>query len=97
MQTNDLYNGREAEVIAQVCTAATSNPAPWLRPLQFSDGYSYSKTKLDASLRELVQDRKSVKSVKGQVAVKRDDVDLVVRVFDTDAIAMSDRVSDEGV
>ncbi|KAF8559847.1 hypothetical protein OG21DRAFT_1480566 [Imleria badia] len=65
MQSNDLYNGREAEVIAQ-----------------FNDGYSYSKTKLDASLRELVQDRKSVKSVKGQVAVKKDDVDLVMKEFD---------------
>lgn len=42
-------------------------------------------------------DRKSVKSVKGQVAVKKEDVDLIVRVFDIDANAMSDRISGEGV
>lgn len=43
-------------------------------------------------------DRKSVKSVKGQVAVKKDDVDLIVRVSDIDAKnAMFDRISGEGV
>ncbi|KAF9227593.1 hypothetical protein BS17DRAFT_746199 [Gyrodon lividus] len=65
MQSGDLYNGREPEVIAQ-----------------FNDGYFYSKTKLDASLRELVVDRKSAKSLKNQVVVKKDDVDLIVKEFD---------------
>lgn len=69
----------------------------FLRPPQFSDGYSYSKTKLDASLRELGQDRKSVKSIKGQVTVKKDDVDLIVRAFDIGANATSDRLSGEGI
>lgn len=31
-----------------------------------------------------MQDRKSVKSIKGQVAVKKDDIDLIVRAFDVD-------------
>ncbi|KAI9571272.1 hypothetical protein HD554DRAFT_2074791 [Boletus coccyginus] len=79
MQTNDLYDGREAEVIAQ-----------------FNDGYSYSKTKLDASLRELVHDRKSVKSVKGQVAVKKDDVDFVVKEFDISQAQAEKALSENG-
>ncbi|KAH0827122.1 hypothetical protein J3R83DRAFT_4810 [Lanmaoa asiatica] len=79
MQTNDLYNGREAEVIAQ-----------------FSDGYSYSKTKLDASLRELVPDRKSIKSVKGQVTVKKDDVDFIVKEFDISQAQAEKALSENG-
>ncbi|KAF8136654.1 hypothetical protein EV363DRAFT_1158616, partial [Boletus edulis] len=74
-----LYNGREAEVIAQ-----------------FNDGYSYSKTKLDASLRELVHDHKSVKSVKGQVAVKKDDVDLIVKEFDISQAQAEKVLSENG-
>ncbi|KAF8844541.1 hypothetical protein BDN67DRAFT_722638 [Paxillus ammoniavirescens] len=81
MQTGNLYNGREPEVIGQ-----------------FSDGSgSYSKTKLEASLRELVGDRKpSVKSLKGQVAVKKDDVDFIVKEFDIPATQAEKVLSENG-
>ncbi|KAG9318739.1 hypothetical protein JVU11DRAFT_838 [Chiua virens] len=76
---SDLYNGREAEVIAQ-----------------FSDGLSYSKTKLDASLRELVLDRKPAKSIKGQVVVKKDDVDFIVKEFDISPAQGEKALSENG-
>ncbi|KIJ16870.1 hypothetical protein PAXINDRAFT_131849 [Paxillus involutus ATCC 200175] len=80
MQTGNLYNGREPEVIGQ-----------------FSDGSSYSKTKLEASLRELVGERKpSVKSLKGQVAVKKDDVDLIVKEFEIPAAQAEKVLSENG-
>ncbi|KIJ69212.1 hypothetical protein HYDPIDRAFT_36295 [Hydnomerulius pinastri MD-312] len=65
--TNDLYNGREAEVIAQ-----------------FNDGYSYSKTKLDASLREVLtqaSDRKAIKPVKNN-AQFADNVKSIMETFE---------------
>ncbi|KAL4067835.1 hypothetical protein V8B97DRAFT_2004076 [Scleroderma yunnanense] len=48
----------------------------------FHDGYSYSKTKLEASLRELVYDRKPVKPVKEPINAKREDVDVIVNEFE---------------
>ncbi|KIK30982.1 hypothetical protein PISMIDRAFT_669921, partial [Pisolithus microcarpus 441] len=46
--------------------------------VSFHDGYSYSKARLEASLRELVYDRKPVKPTKEPINAKREDVDIIV-------------------
>ncbi|KAG1728607.1 uncharacterized protein EDB91DRAFT_1253379 [Suillus paluster] len=43
----------------------------------FNDGYQYSKTKLEESLRQLMT-LKPAKSSKDTAALKREDVDLIV-------------------
>ncbi|KAI6132062.1 hypothetical protein EDD16DRAFT_1699893 [Pisolithus croceorrhizus] len=48
--------------------------------VSFHDGYSYSKARLEASLRELVYDRKPVKPAKEPINAKREDVDIIVSV-----------------
>lgn len=50
--------------------------------MSFHDGYSYSKAKLEASLRELVYDRKPVKPAKEPINAKREDVDIIVNEFE---------------
>ncbi|KAI6109605.1 hypothetical protein F5141DRAFT_1215099 [Pisolithus sp. B1] len=50
--------------------------------VSFHDGYSYSKARLEASLRELVYDRKPVKPAKEPINAKREDVDIIVNEFE---------------
>lgn len=50
--------------------------------VSFHDGYSYSKAKMEASLRELVYDRKPIKPTKEPINAKREDVDIIVNEFE---------------
>jgi hypothetical protein len=46
--------------------------------LQFSDGFAYSKGKMDEAFRSGLFDKQATKSTKEIVLAKREDVDLIV-------------------
>ncbi|KAG6336928.1 hypothetical protein ID866_2166 [Astraeus odoratus] len=63
----------------------------------FHDGYSYSKNKMDASLRELVPlDRKPTKPVKEPTNAKREDVDVIVNEFEISRLQAEKLLTEHG-
>lgn len=81
MASTTRPNGRpEPEVIVNVsvCSASKENVCSMQR--QFGDGFAYSKQRMDDAFRSGLFDKPPPKAAKEVHAVKKEDVELIVRL-----------------